>query len=231
MTLQNGDFIEVEYTGMLKEDGIVFDTTDEQVAQSSGVHNPNQKYGPVVICIHQHQVVPGVDHSFPGKNVGDEYVLDLLPEEAFGKKDAALIELIPAFKFKKENISPMVGMQVEVDNRQGVVKTASGGRVMVDFNHPLSGKEVTYTVKIIKKVDDPQEQVKAILEMNFHVRGVEVKVEGDTATVQLQKDIDIPEQVVELMSKNMEGIIPSVKKLVFNKPSSKQNKPSTQKQA
>ena len=33
MTIKKGDFIEVEYTGKIIDDGIVFDTTDEKVAK------------------------------------------------------------------------------------------------------------------------------------------------------------------------------------------------------
>ena len=44
--------------------------------------------------------------------------------------------------FKKENITTQPGLQITVDEAVGMVKTVSGGRVIVDFNHPLSGKDI-----------------------------------------------------------------------------------------
>ena len=43
---------------------------------------------------------------------------------------------------------------VNIDNTMGVIRSVSGGRVIVDFNHPLSSKSVHYDVEIIKIVED-----------------------------------------------------------------------------
>ena len=69
-------------------------------------------------------------------------------------KNDALGNSLPFNAFKKQGIMPEPGMQVNVDNMTGIIKTAAGGRCLVDFNHPLSGKDLVYTIKVNKIIED-----------------------------------------------------------------------------
>jgi len=91
------DFIEVEYTGKIKDGNIIFDTTDEKVAKENNLE-ANSDYGPVVICIGEQQLLKGLDKNLEGKDIGKEYDIDIDPEDGFGKKNAKLIQLIPPFR-------------------------------------------------------------------------------------------------------------------------------------
>lgn len=42
------------------------------------------------------------------------------------------------------------------------ISSVSGGRVITDFNHPLAGKNVVYSFKILKKIDDKKEQLEIL---------------------------------------------------------------------
>ena len=144
------DFIEIEYTGKLKDENVVFDTTDETVAKENGLES-HSGYGSVIICVGEEQLLKGLDKNLEGKETGKEYDIELKPEDAFGNKNAKLIQLVPTSKFKQQNVQPMPGMQLNIDGVVGTIKTVSGGRTLVDFNHPLSGKVLTYKIKINKK--------------------------------------------------------------------------------
>ncbi|EFK97351.1 peptidylprolyl isomerase FKBP-type, partial [sediment metagenome] len=48
----------------------------------------------------------------------------------------------------KDSIRPMPGLPVNIDGMYGIIRTVAGGRVIVDFNHPLSGKEIVYNSKL-----------------------------------------------------------------------------------
>src|SRR3989338_4513746 len=151
--IKKNDFIEVSYTGKTKEENFVFDTTEETVAKEAGIYNPEGKYGTLIICVGQHHLLPGLDKFVEGKDLGN-FTVELPPEEAFGKKNAKLIQLIPTSKFNQQRIQPQVGLQVTIDGHLGVIKTVTGGRTLVDFNHPLSGKNVLYEISIKKKITD-----------------------------------------------------------------------------
>ncbi len=185
MTLKEKDFIEVEYTGRLKGDDLVFDTTDEKTAKDAGIHSPQTTYGPVIVCLGQGHLLRGLEKGLIGKDLG-EYKIEVSPEDGFGKKSAKLIQLIPTRKFTGQEIMPQVGLQVEVDGQMGIIKTVSGGRTLVDFNHPLSGKELTYDIKAIKVVTDPVQKLKAALKVQLAVKEPDVEVKGKDAIVYLE---------------------------------------------
>ena len=141
MSIKKHDFLDIEYAGFLKEGNVLFDTTSELDAKKHNIHRPGSKYGPLTVCVGEHFLLPGLDAFLIGKEVGKEYKLDLTPEQGYGKKDPKQIQMIPLNKFQESKIQPFPGLQINVDGQMGMVKTVGAGRVMIDFNHPLSGKD------------------------------------------------------------------------------------------
>jgi FKBP-type peptidyl-prolyl cis-trans isomerase SlyD len=207
MQLKKGDFIEVEYTGTIKDSGIVFDTTDEKLAKESGIHSPQMTYGPILVCLGEGHLISGLDEQMPGKETGKEYTIELGPDKAFGRKDAKLIQLISTSKFTKQNINPLPGLQVNVDGAMGIIRRVSGGRTLVDFNHPLAGQDIVYKIKVNKIVEDKAEQVKSLIQLQLGIKDVEVKVENDIAEVKLKKETPIPEQLKEKLKENIMQLV------------------------
>jgi FKBP-type peptidyl-prolyl cis-trans isomerase 2 len=213
--LKKKDFVQIEYTGRIKADGIVFDTTDIKVARENEIYNEKMTYGPIVICIGENQVLAGLDKALEGKEVGKEYSIELAPEEAFGKKDAKLIQLVQTNKFLKQNIQPMPGLQVNIDGVMGIVKTVSGGRTLVDFNHPLSGKDLTYNVRVDKLITDDKEKLISYLKLQMDLDDIDVKMEDKNAKVEIKKEI--PKEVVINIQEKVKELIPSITKLEITK--------------
>jgi len=206
------DFVEVEYTGKTKEDNIVFDTTDEKTAKDNNIHAAKMEYGPVVVCIGENQILEGLDKELEGRETGKEYTIELTPEKAFGKKDVKLIRMIPASAFRKQSIDPQPGLEVNVDGVLGLVRRAGGGRCLVDFNHPLTGKDITYKIKINKIITDDKEKVKSYLKL---VLGSKVEFELKEGVVEVKIEKEIPKEVKENISKKLIELVPSLKKLNF----------------
>ncbi len=199
MAIEKGMFIELDYTGRL-EDGTVFDTTKESVAKEAGL-DPKAVYKPAVICVGERHVLPGLDTALEGKEPGS-YTVELEPEQAFGKKDAKLLKLIPLRKFSENKIKPFVGLEVNIDGNYGVVRSTSGGRVTVDFNHPLAGRKVSYDVQVHRVVHSTQEQVAALLDViGIHHHGV--TIDGDTAVISVHEELPaaLMEQLTQITSR------------------------------
>ncbi len=55
MKLKIKDFVEIEYTGTVKEDNIIFDTTDEKVAKENNFYSKDVSYGPIIVCPLRHR--------------------------------------------------------------------------------------------------------------------------------------------------------------------------------
>lgn len=174
--LKKGDFIELDYTGKL-DDGTVFDTTIQGVAEAAGLRS-NGALKPIIICLGEGHLLKGIDDFLEGKTIG-AHTIALPAAQAFGKKDAKLLKLIPQAKFKEAKIQPHVGLEVNIDDQYGVVRSLSGGRVTVDFNHPLAGRDLTYDVDVKRLIERTEEKAAAILEMiGFHHHGVTMEGEG-----------------------------------------------------
>tara|TARA_Y100000310_G_scaffold345846_1_gene471162 strand:- start:51485 stop:52216 length:732 start_codon:yes stop_codon:yes gene_type:complete len=225
-TIKEKDFVEIEFTGKLKEDDIIFDTTSEEEAKKSNVFDPNHNYGPLVVCIGQEQLLKGLDRDIVGKEVGKEYNFDFQPEDAFGKKNTQLIQLLNVSKFKKHDITPHPGLQVNIDGMVGTIKNVSGGRTMVDFNHPLSGKEVTYTVKVTKIITDDKEKLKGFLKVALNIVDSNVEVKEGKATLELE--YEVPEEMKGELVKKIQEVIPTLKEIEF-KVNKKQEKKEVEK--
>jgi len=194
--IKEKDFIEIEFTGKIKETGRVFDTTSEDIAKKENIHNPKINYEPIIICVGQRQVVKGLDEQLIGKDIG-EYEIEIEPEKAFGKKNPKLMRIVSTNSFKKQNISPYLGMQVNIDGFMGIVRTVAGGRIIVDFNHPLSGRTLVYNIKINKLVTDQKSQIESLITAILKDPKVEVKDNEATIKAKSVPDKKIQEELVK----------------------------------
>ena len=132
---------------------------------------------------------------------------------AFGRKDARLIQLIPAGKFRQQNIQPVPGLQLNIDGVFGIVKTVSGGRVLVDFNHPLAGKDLVYDVRISRIVEDDKEKLKALLKIHMQIKDAEIEIKDSSAEVRLKQNI--PKEAQDEFRKIAERTVAGVKSISF----------------
>lgn len=214
MTIKEKDFVEIEYTGKITDGNIVFDTTSQSDAKVAGIFNPQTTYKPMIICIGQGHVLKGIDKFLVGKEIGKEYTLDLSPEEGFGKKRSDLIQLIATQKFKKHGVNPIPGLQVNIDNTIGLIKTVTGGRTLVDFNHPCAGKNVQYKIKITKAITDSKQKVQAMTAMllgNQFISNIDVRDNNATITLVFK----IPEELSAKMTEKIKECIPELSEIHY----------------
>ncbi len=166
-------------------------------------------------CIGEGQVVPGLDKALEEKEVGKEYEIELKPEEAFGKKDVKLIKLVPTSIFAKQKISPFPGLSVNIDGMFGIIKTVTGGRTLVDFNHPLSGKEIKYKFKIDKIIKDDKEKIEKFLSAALNLKKELFDVELKNQEAKITLKIDLPKGIQDAIGKKIMELMPAVKKAEF----------------
>ncbi|MCM2325052.1 MAG: peptidylprolyl isomerase [Candidatus Woesearchaeota archaeon] len=207
MAFKKHDFVEIEYTGRL-EDGSIFDTTDAEVAKKNRLGNQNSTFAPAVICLGEDHVLKGMEAQI--KEVGT-FKVKLTPEQAFGKKDPKLLKLMPMKIFVKEKLRPVVGLEVNIDGMYGIVRSVSGGRVIVDFNHPLSGKTVEYDVKVNRQVTDTLEKAKAVFKNEMRIIENILEVKEDKLVIKEEK---FPTEVIDNVKKRILELIPEIKDVV-----------------
>ncbi|MBU4501275.1 MAG: peptidylprolyl isomerase [Nanoarchaeota archaeon] len=213
MKVKKGDFVELDFIGRIKESNQIFDLTDEETAKKEKLHQAGAKYRPITICIGEGDVVEGLDEELVNKEVGKDYTIEISPEKGFGKKDAKLIKIVNTNMFTKQNIHPMPGLQVNIDNMMAIIRTVSGGRTVIDFNHPCAGKHVVYEIKILKKVFDDKEKVESIF--RFHLGMDNPELELHEGTLHINSDVN--EMFHEQLNEKIKKQVPLVKKIQYKK--------------
>ncbi|MBW3004182.1 peptidylprolyl isomerase [Candidatus Woesearchaeota archaeon] len=212
-TIKKKDFVEVEYIGRLKDNNALFDTTDKDLATKENVFNPRMEYGPVIICIGEGHILKAIDEFLEGKELDKEYALALEPEQAFGKKNAKLLKIIPASIFKKQKINPVPGLQVNIDGVYGIIKTVTGGRTIVDFNHPLAGRGVIYTLKALRIITDTKEKAQSLLKMLLNLSNIDLELENNTLRINVNKEA--PVEIQSRLNEKITALIPEIKKVEY----------------
>jgi|TARA_Y100000034_G_C6883173_1_gene405035 FKBP-type peptidyl-prolyl cis-trans isomerase 2 len=216
VTVKKGEFVEIEYTGRTKSDNHLFDTTDEKTAKLEKHYNPNLKYGPVIACIGQKHVLKGVDDQLSGKEIGKEYTFEVGVEDAFGKKDAKLIRTVSVSLFKKQKMNPVPGLQINAEGMIGVIRSVNGGRVLVDFNHPLAGKDLTYNINILKKISDTKLQLEALLKYGIAMNEKMYDYTLKEGNLNLKVKFKLPKDLQNKISEKIKETIPKIKKIEFS---------------
>lgn len=192
MAVKKGDFLRLEYTGKVQETDEVFDTTDEKVAEEEEILTENKVYGPIPIAVGAGHVLKGIEDALIGMEEGEEKTVDLPPEEGFGERDKKLVQLIPMAEFRKQGMKPQVGMSITSEGVTGRIRNISGGRVRVDFNHELAGKNLHYQIKVEKLIEDDLEKVRSMIDLHYPNPSIEsdqhqIKIEDGTVIINMDE--------------------------------------------
>lgn len=189
-------FFKIKYTGTIKEAGEKFDSAEEKV-----------------IPLTSGYLLEGLEKKLLNKSVGESFKITLKPEEAFGERDSNKVKVISKRKFKDRERPLRKGARLSINGKLATVKTITGGRVMVDFNHPLAGKEVKYKGEILEKVENNEEKVKAVID-KFRLEPEDIKV-GESKAI-IKTDRDLPDWIKENIKEDIEeyiGLKPKFKKI------------------
>lgn len=200
MAVKNKDFVELEFSGKIK-DGELFDTTRADDAKKLNIDEKSVK--PLIVCVGQDMLVKGFDKDLIGKEVGKEYTVNISAVDAFGKRDPLLVQMVSLKNFSEQKIFPQKGMQFSFDGRLAKIVSVSGGRVLVDFNNILAGKDISYDYKILRIIQDKKEKLDSLQEF-FFKRVFESELKEDKFFVNVEKRFS---QIFELMKKRFEDIL------------------------
>ena len=101
-----------------------------------------------------HQIIPGLEKALTGLKPGDKKSITVPAAEAYGLYDKKKIVEVP-----KKNVPAEATVGTRLRDRNGQeakVVEIKGDSVMVDVNHPLAGKDLTFDVNIIKVEHPPK---------------------------------------------------------------------------
>lgn len=109
-------------------------------------------------------ILEKLEQEMEGCAVGDNVSVALTPDDGFGQPDPDL-----TYTDDIENVPPQfhfVGAEVQMQNDEGEVKNfvvskIENGKLTVDGNHPLAGKNIVFKVTITEIRDAMPEEIQS----------------------------------------------------------------------
>jgi len=227
MPIKNGDFVLLNYTLKVKESGDVVDTTIESVAKEKGIHHEHgegaepHRYEPFFLVVGEGWVPKGLDEGLLALEAGQSSTIEIPPDKGYGARDPSKVKLVPLRRFRNEGITPVPGIQLNLDGKLGQVRAVGAGRVQMDYNHPLAGRTLVYEVSIQNLVEKTEDKIRSLI--HKRLPGV------DQAKFGLQESpkevtIEVPEEAFFLedlqlakkaISTDIEKFFPDFSKISF----------------
>jgi len=108
------------------------------------------------------RLLPALQRALEGKAEGERFVVTLPPEDAYGERDKALQQRVPAEEFGGvDQVEPGMCFLAHsedggrVENVMITEVNEENGFVVVDTNHPLAGMTLEFDVTVVAVRDAP----------------------------------------------------------------------------
>jgi FKBP-type peptidyl-prolyl cis-trans isomerase SlyD len=117
--------------------------------------DPREGYAHLEFFTGYNQVFPALERRLLGKEKGDQLRVELSPEEAFGPYRCDLVKESSYEEFP-EGRALQAGRWVAARNEKTrasygyYVKEKREDRIVLDFNHPLAGRNLHYDLEILE---------------------------------------------------------------------------------
>ena len=184
--MEDGAIIHVDYDLFSGETGDLIETTREEIAKEHEMHQEGRSYTPMVCIVGTGNLIAGFEAALKDAKVGKEVEVEIAPADAYGEKDASLVETISIDKLRRAVQDPnslYLGAPVNINGRQGYLSYLAAGRARIDYNHPMAGKTLKYVFTVIKEVKGKEDKVLGLLESNSGHSGFEVSFKGDDLSI------------------------------------------------
>ncbi|MFB6080715.1 MAG: peptidylprolyl isomerase [Haloferacaceae archaeon] len=154
MTIATGDLVTFAYTGRL-EDGTVFDTSREAVAEEAGLADarPDRDYGPLTVTVGEEGLIEGLEEALVGLAEGTTTTVTVPPEKGYGEWTEDLVEEFDAEDLREEVDDP-AGLEEGMHLRggqgeHGEITHVDDEVVRVDFNPRLADERLEFEIEIL----------------------------------------------------------------------------------
>jgi FKBP-type peptidyl-prolyl cis-trans isomerase 2 len=130
--------VKIGYTGTLA-DGSTFDSSEGSE--------------PLEFMVGGGQMIPQFEQNLIGLKKGDKKTFTIAAADAYGARDEAAMQEVPLTSFGDLQLTK--GMQLATSNpttgEQMIVTVSELKKdsAVIDFNHPLAGKDLTFAIEVV----------------------------------------------------------------------------------
>lgn len=164
---KTGDKVKVHYTGTLP-DGSVFDSSESDGSHpdthSCGCGNGNEgergcgngsnATEPMEFVIGAGQLIPKFEAAVIGLEPGQSITVSIPADDAYGQRAEEMVAVIERSEIPA-GINPEPGQQMEVILEDGtplpvLVTEVTDTTITLDGNHPLAGRDLIFSIRLIE---------------------------------------------------------------------------------
>ncbi len=122
-----------------------------EVRDGENVVDSNVGGAPLVFMFGKGQIIPGLEAGIENMNIGEKGDIFVKPADAYGDYNEEAQQEVPKDQFA--GIELAIGMTLYGQGEDGgtvqvIVKEIGEESVIIDFNHPLAGKDLMFNVTV-----------------------------------------------------------------------------------
>ncbi|TXD85216.1 peptidylprolyl isomerase [Subsaximicrobium wynnwilliamsii] len=134
------DTVKVHYTGKIKENGQVFDSSQDRE--------------PLEFTLGEGMLIPGFENAVIDMKVNDKKTVEIPMTEAYGEVNKELFHKVEKQQLPEE-VKPEVGLGLVSKDAQGNehqfrIAEVNEDHIIVDGNHPLAGQELVFDLELVE---------------------------------------------------------------------------------
>ena len=128
----------------------------------SDVLDSNIGQAPLEFITGKSQIIPGLESQLSELSTGDKSDIMVKAVDAYGEHNPEAFDEVPREQFAgldlKEGL-PLFGQGENGETIQVVVKSFTDETVTIDYNHPLAGKDLMFSVAVLEVRDATPDEV------------------------------------------------------------------------
>jgi FKBP-type peptidyl-prolyl cis-trans isomerase SlyD len=108
------------------------------------------------------QIIPGLESELEKLNAGEKTDVLVKPEDGYGQYNDEAVQTLPKEQFA--GIDLQAGMTLYGTGENGetvqvIVKELNGDDVTIDYNHPMAGRTLMFSVAVLEVRDATAEEI------------------------------------------------------------------------
>lgn len=121
-------------------------------AGTTDVVDSNKGGAPLEFIIGKGQIIPGLENALVGMSQGESGDIMVAAADAYGDVNPEAIQTLPIEQF--EGVDLVEGMTLYGQGEHGqtvqvTVRSFDDKEVQIDFNHPLAGKDLMFSITVL----------------------------------------------------------------------------------
>lgn len=151
--------LNTENQPIMIEDNLVV-TMDYELRIDGEIVDTSEDGDPIIFLQGSGQIIPGLEKEIYGLKKGDQKTIRVEPKEGYGEIDPESVVEVPKDEFPEDfplelgveitvNTEDVDDEEAEDEEMEATIVAINKDTVTLDFNHPLAGKTLEFSVNIL----------------------------------------------------------------------------------